>query len=49
MTLQLADYEINIRSFHPEKTFGWSGLMFEGDNRGFSLKPSGVKPITSRI
>nr|WP_193987641.1 hypothetical protein [Lelliottia steviae] len=49
MTLQLAEYEINIRSFHPEKTFGWSGLMFEGDNRGFSLKPSGVKPITSRI
>ncbi|MCF2863424.1 hypothetical protein ABMY44_10105 [Pseudoalteromonas sp. Cnat2-41] len=49
MTLQLADYEINIRSFHPEKTFGWSGLMFEGDNRGFSLKPSGTEGVTSRI
>jgi hypothetical protein len=49
MTLQLADYEINIRSFHPEKTFGWSGLMFEGDNRGFSLKPSGTESVTSRI
>ncbi|MFK3858102.1 hypothetical protein [Pseudoalteromonas rhizosphaerae] len=49
MAIQLANYEINIRSFHPEKDFGWSGLMFEGDNRGFSLKPSGIKPITSRI
>ncbi|MBH0057560.1 hypothetical protein I6F65_11360 [Pseudoalteromonas sp. SWXJZ94C] len=45
----MADYEINIRSFHPEKDFGWSGIWFEGDNRGFSLKPSGVKPTTSRI
>lgn len=49
MAIQLANYEINIRSFHPEKDFGWSGLWFEGDNRGFSLKPSGVAPITSRI
>lgn len=49
MAIQLANYEINIRSFHPEKDFGWSGLWFEGDNRGFSLKPSGVKPTTSRI
>jgi len=46
---RLADYEINIRSFHPEKDFGWSGLIFEGDNRGFSLKPSGIMPTTSRI
>jgi len=47
---RLATYEFNIRSFHPEKDFGWSGLYFKGDNRGFSLKPSG-KPngITSRI
>jgi hypothetical protein len=44
----LAGYEINIRSFHPEKSFGWSGMKFEGDNRGFSLQPSGKK-ITSRI
>ncbi|MFU2512182.1 hypothetical protein [Pseudoalteromonas sp. ASV78] len=49
MAIQLANYEINIRSFHPEKDFGWSGFWFEGDNRGFSLKPSGVAPITSRI
>lgn len=49
MAIQLANYEINIRSFHPEKDFGWSGLWFEGDNRGFSLKPSGISPITSRI
>ena len=46
---QLTDYEINIRSFHPEKDFGWSGLMFEGDNRQFSLKPSGSGVVTSRI
>ncbi|TMP75007.1 hypothetical protein CWB75_07915 [Pseudoalteromonas sp. S1608] len=49
MAIQLANYEINICSFHPEKDFGWSGPMFEGDNRGFSLKPSGIKPTTSRI
>lgn len=31
MAIQLANYEINICSFHPEKDFGWSGPMFEGD------------------
>ena len=46
---ELADYEFNIRSFHLEKTFGWSGLFFEGDDRGFSLRPSGPISITSRI
>jgi len=46
---RLATYEFNIRSFHPEKDFGWSGLYFQGDNRGFSLKPSGKGDITSRI
>lgn len=46
---ELADYQFNIRSFHPNKTFGWSGLFFEGDDRGFSLKPSGRKFPTSRI
>jgi len=43
------DYEINIRSFHPEKDFGWSGLLFEGDNRQFSLQRSGGSMVTSRI
>lgn len=33
---ELTEYEFNFRSFHPEKTFGWSGLFFEGDDRGFS-------------
>ena len=46
---KLATYEFNIRSFHPEKDFGWSGLYFQGDNRGFSLKPSGTGEVTSRI
>lgn len=41
--------QFNIRSFHPEKDFGWSGLKFKGDNRGFSLKPSGTGIVTSRI
>jgi hypothetical protein len=48
----LATYEFNIRSFHPEKTFGWSGFYFHGDDRGFSLQPSRVgkdAPVTSRI
>lgn len=45
----LAEYKFNIRSFHPEKTFGWSGMMFEGDNRGFSLQSSGTGAVTSRI
>lgn len=45
----LATYEFNIRSFHPEKDFGWSGLFFGGDNRGFSLQPSGTGDPTSRI
>jgi len=47
---KLSTYEFNIRSFHPEKDFGWSGLYFKGDNRGFSLKPSGITGgVTSRI
>lgn len=46
---ELASYEFNIRSFHPEKTFGWSGLFFEGDNRGFSSRPSGRNSPTSRV
>ena len=51
---KLSTYEFNIRSFHPGKTFGWSGFYFEGDARGFSLKPSGLSGaqgtlITSRV
>lgn len=48
----LATYKVNIRSFHPEKDFGWSGFYFHGDNRGFSLKPSGLgrnAEVTSRV
>jgi len=46
---ELAEYEFNIRSFHPKETFGWSGLYFEGDDRRFSLKPNSNPSITSRI
>lgn len=46
---ELAEYEFNIRSFHPKETFGWSGLYFEGDDRRFSLKPNSNRSITSRI
>ena len=49
---RLASYEFNIRSFHPEKTFGWSGFYFHGDDRGFSLAPSQTDEnatVTSRI
>lgn len=46
---ELARYDFTIRSFHPEKTFGWSGFGFQGDDRRFSLKSarSGLAP--SRI
>jgi len=49
---RLASYEFNIRSFHPEKTFGWSGFYFSGDDRGFSLQRSELganPPVTSRV
>jgi len=51
---KLSTYEFNVRSFHPGKTFGWSGFNYEGDARGFSLKPSGLSGVqrvlvTSRI
>ncbi|PCK02985.1 MAG: hypothetical protein COA42_21570 [Alteromonadaceae bacterium] len=49
MLATMPKLEFNIRSFHPEKDFGWSGLKFEGDNRGFSNKPSDQSMITSRI
>lgn len=47
--VELAEYEFNIRSFHPKESFGWSGLYFEGDDRGFSLKPNRKPGVTSRI
>ena len=49
---QLATYEINVRSFHPGKDFGWGGANFLGDSRGYSLKKSdvdGKAEVTSRI
>lgn len=46
---ELAEYKFNIRSFHPKDSFGWSGLYFEGDDRGFSLKPNNPLAVTSRI
>jgi len=49
MIFTLPILNFHIRSFHPEKDFGWSGLYFEGDNRGFSNKPSGKGTVTSRI
>lgn len=50
----LAKYEVNVRSFHPNKQFEPEGFRFHGDDRGFSLgesyfgktSPGGV---TSRI
>lgn len=51
---KLSSYQLNIRSFHPGTTFGWSGFDFEGDARGFSLGASGNSgatgaEVTSRI
>ncbi|PCJ12056.1 MAG: hypothetical protein COB04_18300 [Gammaproteobacteria bacterium] len=45
--IKLPTLEFNIRSFHPEKDFGWSGMLFEGDNRSFSNRPN--NEVTSRI
>ncbi len=52
---KLAKYEVNMRSFHPNKQFERGGFRFHGDNRGFSLeesyfeKPPTENDITSRI
>lgn len=46
---ELARYDFTIRSFHPEKTFGWSGFGFQGDDRGFSLKSVRSGLALSRI
>ncbi|UXY16951.1 hypothetical protein N8I74_08055 [Chitiniphilus purpureus] len=37
---KLAQYQINIRSFHPNQQFEQGGFRFHGDNRGFSLGES---------
>lgn len=36
----LAQYEVNTRSFHPNKQFEPQGFRFHGDNRGFALGES---------
>ncbi|MDG3556826.1 hypothetical protein P7L54_12810 [Acinetobacter bereziniae] len=38
--VKLANYQINLRSFHPNKQFEAKGFFFHGDNRGFSLGTS---------
>lgn len=47
--LKPINYQFYIRSFHPKKDFGWSGLYFEGDDRGFSNTPRSQGAVTSRI
>src|SRR3954465_7519189 len=37
---KLAKYEVNVRSFHPNKQFEPLGFRFHGDDRGFSLGES---------
>lgn len=51
---ELVKYEVNIRSFHPNKNFEKLGFRFHGDDRGFSVGESwfGGKEkagVTSRI
>lgn len=38
--VKMANYQINLRSFHPNKQFEAKGFFFHGDNRGFSLEKS---------
>ncbi|RQS61552.1 hypothetical protein DID96_32920 [Burkholderia sp. Bp8963] len=38
--VKLVPYDINVRSFHPNKKFEPLGFRFHGDNRGFSLEES---------
>lgn len=38
--VNMASYQINLRSFHPNKQFEAKGFFFHGDNRGFSLEKS---------
>jgi hypothetical protein len=53
--LPLKSFTIHVRSFHPESTFGLSGLFYHGDNRGYSNVPRPIgqrgkgAPPTSRV
>lgn len=54
--VELKNFVINTRSFHPNKKFELQGFRFHGDNRGFSLGSSFFDPqkegkglTTSRI
>ncbi|HDR9805875.1 TPA: hypothetical protein QDC55_003573 [Burkholderia cenocepacia] len=38
--VKLVKYDVNVRSFHPNKKFEPLGFRFHGDNRGFSLEES---------
>jgi len=42
--VKMATYQINLRSFHPNKQFEAKGFFFHGDNRGFSLSKSFFNP-----
>ena len=51
---KLVKYEVNIRSFHPNKNFERLGFRFHGDDRGFSVGESWFGTtqkgdVTSRI
>ena len=55
---KLVKYEVNVRSFHPNKNFERLGFRFHGDDRGFSVGKSWfggdieseeVGSVTSRI
>ncbi|MEF2074644.1 hypothetical protein [Consotaella aegiceratis] len=41
--------QIIVRSFHPRGNFGFSGLYFGGDNRGFSTARRASARITSIV
>jgi hypothetical protein len=53
--VELAKYEVNTRSFHPNKQFEPQGFRFHGDDRGFALGESWAEGdktrgnVTSRV
>ncbi|OTG87945.1 hypothetical protein [Acinetobacter sp. ANC 3832] len=47
--VKLANYQINLRSFHPNKQFEAKGFFFHGDNRGFSLSKSFFNPSAKAL
>lgn len=56
--VKMANYQINLRSFHPNKQFEAKGFFFHGDDRGFSLGKTFFNPnakvpplasVTSRV